>query len=182
MTGGKMQHRRRLGPSRCTLRRGFATACWRERGGGKGMAYLASKTRCCTGVSLTSSNIPTPILVTTNNQERGPLFPLFASDPLSPQPLAPLERALFSLSRLPKKCGERQRVSFSYRRRRPSLPSPPYRLSGEELPLLDLCMPGEAKSLRFRAQSCLEIVVTCIHASVLKHPRRKREGWRNDLS
>ena len=40
------------------------------------MANLASKTRCCTGVSLTSSNIPTPILVTTNNQERGSLYPL----------------------------------------------------------------------------------------------------------
>ena len=49
--------------------------CGGRGGGGKGMANLASKTRCCTGVSLTSSNIPTPILVTTNNRERGSHYP-----------------------------------------------------------------------------------------------------------
>ena len=158
-------------------------------GGGKGMANLASKTRCCTGVSLTSSNIPTPILVTTNNQERGSLYPL-------PQPeqslrVPPLlgyhpvrtgkkERnnllywnGLFAeepvLRRL-RKCGEQQ-VSSSYPKRRPSAPSPPCRLSEEELPSLDLCMPGAAKPIKFHVQSCFgfEIVVTCICAPVLKH-------------
>lgn len=154
--------------------------CGGRGGGGKGMANLASKTRCCTGVSLTSSNIPTPILVTTNNQERGSHYPPPNQNNPSESPPPPALLHPFKTGSSPTsaespfcvdqnaKCGEQQ-VSSSYPKRRPSVPFPPCRLSEEELPSLDLCMPGAAKPIKFHVQSCFEIVVTSICAPVLKH-------------